>query len=178
MDMVTAFAPWLSLRMSPTTTTTTTTTTLFLEQDIADMIDRELFRQRHKKEFDAWWMKQHKETLLRTSTSSSTTKAKDDLSNSLLLDDDARQSMRQYKKDQLLASQHPEQYCADRCLATGHCDVYEDIFDLTPQQVLDFCQDCVLSDGEEPCELPLSFYKDNQDEKDNHNDRGSRRLQP
>ncbi|KAL7565838.1 hypothetical protein ACA910_007398 [Epithemia clementina (nom. ined.)] len=113
------------------------------------MIDRELFRPQHKKDFESAWMKQHKQALLLLK----------EVPN-IMLDDDELESMRQYKRDQLLASQHPEQYCADRCISTGHCSVYEHVFDFTPEQVLQFCHDCVLSDGEEPCDLPPSFFED------------------
>jgi len=29
---------------------------------------------------------------------------------------------------------------------------------MTPEQVVEFCEECVLSDGEEPCEVPEGFY--------------------
>ena len=44
----------------------------------------------------------------------------------MMLDDD-RESFRQHVKDEKMARNNPEQYCADRCLATGNCDVYEDL---------------------------------------------------
>ena len=40
---------------------------------------------------------------------------------------DDRDNFRQHAKDEKMAINNPEQYCADRCLATGNCDVYEDL---------------------------------------------------
>jgi len=60
----------------------------------------------------------------------------------------------QYRKDKKLAQEDPQGYCADRCITTGNCDVYEDIFDFSPDEVMAFCSDCVLSEEEEPCDLP------------------------
>eukprot|EP00980_Cylindrotheca_fusiformis_P027646 scaffold21722_cov54-Cylindrotheca_fusiformis.AAC.1 len=34
---------------------------------------------------------------------------------------------RQRRRDEKLASSSPEKYCADRCVSTGNCDVYEDL---------------------------------------------------
>jgi len=31
-------------------------------------------------------------------------------------------------------------------------------FDFTPEQVLSFCEECVLSEDEEPCDVPDAFY--------------------
>jgi hypothetical protein len=31
---------------------------------------------------------------------------------------------------------------------------------MSAQQVVEFCSDCVISDGDEPCPLPESFYGD------------------
>ena len=72
--------------------------------------------------------------------------------------EDDLDKFRQYAKDKKLARQDPERYCADRCIATGNCEVYEDIFQLSPEQVLSFCNDCVLSQDKEECELPDAFY--------------------
>jgi hypothetical protein len=40
--------------------------------------------------------------------------------------------------------------CADRCLATGYCDVLEDIYEMTTAQVMKFCEHCT---GNDECEL-------------------------
>ena len=69
---------------------------------------------------------------------------------------------RQSAKDKKLARSDPQKYCADRCVATGNCDVYEDIFELSAEEVLSFCNDCVLNEGEDPdaeCTIPDAFYE-------------------
>jgi hypothetical protein len=53
------------------------------------------------------------------------------------------------RKDKRLAFKKPEAYCADRCLSTGHCDVYEDFLEMSVKEVLAFCEECVLSDHDE-----------------------------
>ena len=71
--------------------------------------------------------------------------------NGIMIDDnqpDKPNSM-QMRKDRLLADRSPQAYCADRCVATGNCEVYEDMFHLSPSQVVAFCEECVLSDDEE-----------------------------
>merc|ERR1719473_2335505 len=56
----------------------------------------------------------------------------------------------QASKDRYLAAKDRKAWCADRCLATGHCDVLEDIYELTTAQVMKFCKSC---SGEDECEL-------------------------
>lgn len=53
------------------------------------------------------------------------------------------------RRDQKLAHDDPQRYCADRCVTTGNCDVFEDMYHLSPQEVMKFCTECVLSDEEE-----------------------------
>jgi hypothetical protein len=60
----------------------------------------------------------------------------------------------QKRKDRRMARDSPEQYCADRCVSTGYCDVYEDMFDMSSEEVIKFCKECVLSQEEEPCDVP------------------------
>ena len=67
-------------------------------------------------------------------------------------------NIRQRRKDEKLANEDPSTYCADRCVSTGHCDVYEDFFEMKPQDVVKFCVECVLSEEEEPCDVPDGFY--------------------
>mmetsp|Transcript_33277 Transcript_33277/g.56570 ORF Transcript_33277/g.56570 Transcript_33277/m.56570 type:complete len:197 (+) Transcript_33277:143-733(+) len=63
------------------------------------------------------------------------------------------------KKDERMASDDPRRYCADRCVSTGNCDVFEDMFEMGPSEVMEFCTDCVLSEDEEPCDVPESFLR-------------------
>lgn len=64
------------------------------------------------------------------------------------------------RKDLKLALNDPQRYCADRCVTTGHCDVFEDMYQMSPSQVMEFCTECVLSEEEEPCEVPDAMYGD------------------
>ena len=92
---------------------------LFLEDWVADMIDGELWRQGHKSEYENKWMEKNRGAVLQSAS-------KGDFMGMMMLDDD-RESYRQHVKDEKMARNNPEQYCADRCLATGNCDVYEDL---------------------------------------------------
>jgi len=31
-------------------------------------------------------------------------------------------------------------------------------FEFSPEEVMEFCNDCVLSEDEEPCDIPDAFY--------------------
>ncbi|CAJ1962038.1 unnamed protein product [Cylindrotheca closterium] len=126
---------------------TSSSTVLFLEDWVADMIDGELDRESHKKEYENEWMKKNRAAVLSRMESDFVA----------VLENDGDE-LRQERKDRRMAEKNPAQYCADRCIATGHCDVYEDIFDMSPEQVIEFCTDCVLSEGEEPCDVPEGFY--------------------
>eukprot|EP00529_Nitzschia_sp_RCC80_P030181 CAMPEP_0113464698 /NCGR_PEP_ID=MMETSP0014_2-20120614/13338_1 /TAXON_ID=2857 /ORGANISM="Nitzschia sp." /LENGTH=321 /DNA_ID=CAMNT_0000356793 /DNA_START=198 /DNA_END=1163 /DNA_ORIENTATION=- /assembly_acc=CAM_ASM_000159 len=160
-----------------------TPTALFLEDWVAEMIDDELYRQSHHKEFEEEWMKKNRRAVL----SRIQTEGFDDI----VFGDDAaydnpgdetptmndidvmvelqhsKEDFRQHAKDVLLASKSPEQYCADRCVATGHCDVYEDMYEMSPQQVIEFCTECVLSEDEDAeCDLPAAFFNNVDDDDD------------
>ena len=54
------------------------------------------------------------------------------------------------RRDEKLAQEDPKAWCADRCLATGYCDVLEDIYEMTTMQVKKFCEHCA---GDDECEL-------------------------
>jgi len=120
------------------------------QQDwVANMIDGELFRQNHKKEYEEEWMAKNRGAIFHHQA--------DEVA---LADDEL--VFRQELKDKKLAKKNPQQYCADRCIATGNCDVYEDMFDLSADEVLQFCSDCVLVDELDPdheeCDIPVSFF--------------------
>ena len=53
-------------------------------------------------------------------------------------------------RDKLLAERDTRKWCLDRCLATGYCEAVEDLWKLTTQQVVQFCEKCA---GEDACEL-------------------------
>lgn len=42
----------------------------------------------------------------------------------------------------------------------------QDMFDLDPSEVVKFCKECVLSEDEEPCDVPESFFGDFDDSND------------
>jgi len=174
-----------------------TPTALFLEDWVARMIDDELYRQSHHKEFEEEWMKKNRRAVL----SRIQTEGFDDI----VFGDDAaydnpgdetptiddidvmvelqhsKEDFRQHAKDVLLASKSPEQYCADRCVATGHCDVYEDMYEMSPQQVIEFCTECVLSEDEDAeCDLPAAFFNnvDDDDDDGRAGSRSAKKLSP
>ena len=126
-------------------------TRIFIDKRIADSIDYEFYRQHHKKEFENEWMEKNRAAVLHSLHTGEEHIMVSDL-------EEQHEQLRQFAKDKRLAKDDPRRYCADRCLSTGNCDVYEDIFDLSPTQVLQFCSECVLGDGEEPCDLPDGFY--------------------
>jgi len=95
-------------------------TQLFLEDEIADMIDRELYRQQHLKDFENEWMEKNKDAVLARLNSDDYMMNVDE--------DELRENFRQMQKDKKLAEKDPYAYCADRCITTGNCDVYEDLY--------------------------------------------------
>lgn len=138
-------------------------TKIFLEDWVADMIDGELYRQEHHKEYEAAWMKKNKGAVL--SRLSDNTMAAGYPSQ--MLGD--REAFAEHKRDERMAFLKPEKYCADRCVATGNCDILEDFYEMGPEDVLRFCEECVLNfdvdetdtenGGEGGCEVPDAFYE-------------------
>ena len=151
---------WLFVGTSAFTVTPATknrleSTRLFLEDHIADLIDRELYRQAHKKDFEREWMEKNRGAVLH-SLGGGTTAV--DHENMALSYDEQAEDFRQHRKDLKLVSDDPERYCADRCVSTGNCDVFEDFYHLSPEEVLNCCEECVLSEEGE-CDLPGDFYE-------------------
>jgi hypothetical protein len=68
------------------------------------------------------------------------------------------------RKDEKMAEDDPMRYCADRCVTTGNCDVFEDMFDMDPTEVIQFCKECVLSEEEEPCDVPVNLFAEDSDD--------------
>jgi len=66
----------------------------------------------------------------------------------------------QKRKDKRMAREDPARYCADRCVSTGNCEIWEDMFDMSATEVQQFCTGCVLSEDEEPCDVPEKFIED------------------
>lgn len=91
-------------------------TVLFLEDWVADMIDSELVRQSHKKEYENEWMEKNRAAVM--------SRMESDFAPVMEVD---ANEFRQARKDRRMAEKDPAKYCADRCITTGHCDVYEDL---------------------------------------------------
>jgi hypothetical protein len=101
-------------------------TMLQLDKSIAEMIDGELYRLNHKKEYENAWMEKNRDvifTALAVGEKSSQTTSFDILD----AEEERRQNFRQLNRDRRLAKNDPFHYCADRCVATGNCEVYEDL---------------------------------------------------
>uniref|UniRef100_A0A7S0EQH5 Uncharacterized protein n=1 Tax=Phaeocystis antarctica TaxID=33657 RepID=A0A7S0EQH5_9EUKA len=64
--------------------------------------------------------------------------------------DNAKANPMQRSKDTRLAERDTRQWCLDRCLATGYCEVIEDLWELSSEQVMAFCEHCA---EEDECEL-------------------------
>lgn len=91
-------------------------TRLFLEDWVADLIDGELKRQSHKEEYETEWMEKNRAAVVSRMESDFVP----------VMDIDV-EDIRQRRRDENMARKSPEKYCADRCLSTGNCDVYEDL---------------------------------------------------
>jgi len=119
------------------------------------MIDRELYRERNKKDFEQEWMEKNRGAIFHQLNKNNNG------ASSLLMSEDDKEDYRQHWRDVKMARENPQKYCADRCLATGNCDAYGNFFHLSPQEVMAFCSDCVLAeDGE--CLIPDAIYDADQ----------------
>ena len=103
-------------------------------------IDEEIFRQEHKNELEREAELNRKVMVEEALPKNFEFSSLSDVNDGDLLET---------RKDKRLAFKKPEVYCADRCLTTGHCDVYEDFLEMSVEEVLAFCTDCVLSDDDE-----------------------------
>lgn len=126
-------------------------TSLNLEDNIAEMIDQESYRLNHiqdsRKELDKKYRK----------VSGIENKVPDNYDRPLVEDSENLVILR---RDKRLADSNPQAYCADRCVSTGNCDVYEDLFNMSPKEVMTFCTECVLSEDEDPCDVPEAMLED------------------
>jgi hypothetical protein len=122
-------------------------------------IDRALYYQHHKKEMENKWEEKNLKVLEPTLPQNYDAGDYFNAMNS----DDSEDKMIQKRKDKRLAIKNPERYCADRCMTTGSCEIFEEMFDMSPQQVMEFCEECVLSEDEDPCAVPPKFLEGNVD---------------
>mmetsp|Transcript_3564 Transcript_3564/g.7309 ORF Transcript_3564/g.7309 Transcript_3564/m.7309 type:complete len:202 (-) Transcript_3564:1435-2040(-) len=151
-------------------------TSLNLEDHIANMIDNELYRLNRKEEADEEWLEKQREWSRMEPKLPENFDFEEiiDPNGSDSSDNDAAMSavpgfssgvnrsvsspLR--RKDKRMAENDPMRYCADRCVATGNCDVFEDMFEMGPDEVIKFCKECVLSEDEEPCDIPETIFRD------------------
>ncbi len=125
------------------------------------MIDNELYRQQHHKEYEAAWMKKNKGAVI-SSMNNGSSSSSIGMYPSQMMDESDREAFASHKRDERMAFLKPDKYCADRCLATGNCDILEDFYELGPEDVLKFCEECVLNfDTTDAvgCEVPEAFYE-------------------
>lgn len=107
--------------LANTKISSSSSTRIFLEDWVADLIDDEVYRQSHKQDFEREWMEKNRQVMLHHMHSSTTHTTE------FIMLPEQEQDFRQHARDQKLATKDPQKYCADRCLATGNCDVYEDL---------------------------------------------------
>jgi hypothetical protein len=93
-------------------------TKIFLEDWVADLIDGENYRLEHMEDYEREWMEKNRAAIL---------SRLNDGSRAVPDDEEPAQNIRERARDRILAKKNPKQYCADRCIATGNCDVYEDM---------------------------------------------------
>mmetsp|Transcript_37065 Transcript_37065/g.66740 ORF Transcript_37065/g.66740 Transcript_37065/m.66740 type:complete len:174 (-) Transcript_37065:349-870(-) len=130
------------------------TTHLNLENRIADMIDGEATRLQNIE----LWRRQEAEKL-RKGKEPSIPQGFDFNSVDEFQPNAGAAQKIQMRKDKRMARDDPARYCADRCVATGNCQVWEDMFEMAADEVQQFCTDCVLSEDEEPCNVPEKFIE-------------------
>mmetsp|Transcript_24006 Transcript_24006/g.57957 ORF Transcript_24006/g.57957 Transcript_24006/m.57957 type:complete len:192 (-) Transcript_24006:258-833(-) len=144
-------------------------TALNLEDHIANMIDAEMHRLDHKYETEAEWIMKQQEWSQMEPTIPSNFDFEEDLDRPSTTGGpvpgftsgvDRSISSPRRRKDEKMAGDDPMRYCADRCVSTGNCDVFEDMFEMGPSEVMKFCEECVLSEEEDPCDVPASVFED------------------
>jgi hypothetical protein len=140
-----SFVPASSSRVS---------TRLNLENHIAEMIDNELERLQN---IGLWRRKQAEK--LNKGKEPSMPQGFDFNSVSDFQQDNGAAKKIQMRKDRRMARDDPARYCADRCVSTGNCQVWEDMFEMAADEVQKFCTECVLSEEEEPCDVPEKFIE-------------------
>mmetsp|Transcript_17534 Transcript_17534/g.27499 ORF Transcript_17534/g.27499 Transcript_17534/m.27499 type:complete len:171 (+) Transcript_17534:119-631(+) len=141
---------------APAVTTSRISSELHLENHIADMIDNEVDRLRN---IGLWHQKEAEKHKKWKEMEPSLPKGFDFNSvDEFQPTSDASKKI-QMRKDRRMARDDPMRYCADRCVSTGNCQVWEDMFELSAKEVMTFCEECVLSEEEEPCDVPEKFIE-------------------
>eukprot|EP00986_Skeletonema_menzelii_P014242 scaffold9167_cov160-Skeletonema_menzelii.AAC.3 len=117
------------------------TTTLFLEDHIANMIDNEMRRLYQKQDTQSQWEARQRalQAEIHVIPDNYNFDAEfDDSSSSVVVqgfttsgvDRSTTISGRTRHRDEKMVENDPMRYCADRCVSTGNCDVFEDMFDM------------------------------------------------
>lgn len=112
------------VRHGPQTTLAPSPTRIFLEDWVAEMIDAEIWRQGHRKDFESAWMEKNRAAIVQNLNPGGSGA---DESMMMMAADDPKEFM-QHARDVRMAHEDPQRYCADRCITTGNCDVYEDLY--------------------------------------------------
>lgn len=141
--------------VNPATTSSRVTTHLNLENHIADMIDGEVNRLQNI----VGWRREQAQKLKEGQEPSIPAGFDFNSVNDFTPNTGAAQKI-QMRKDKRMARDDPARYCADRCVATGNCEIWEDMFEMAADEVQAFCTGCVLSEEEEPCDVPEKFMED------------------
>ncbi|KAK1736360.1 hypothetical protein QTG54_012960 [Skeletonema marinoi] len=139
---------------APSGVTSRISSELHLDNHIADMIDHEVDRLQN---IGLWRQKEAEKHKKWAEMEPSLPKGFDfNTVTEFQPNSDAAKKI-QMRKDRRMARDDPMRYCADRCVSTGNCQVWEDMFDLSAKEVMAFCEECVLSEEEEPCDVPEKF---------------------
>ena len=118
-----------------------TTTTLYLEDHIAKMIDNEMRRLYQKHETQSQWEAQQRELQSEIHGLPENYDFESEFADSTQYQNPASVqgftsgvnrsiSGPQRRKDEKMVEDDPMRYCADRCVSTGNCDVFEDMFEM------------------------------------------------
>lgn len=97
---------------------------LFITKRDELLIDAEYFREKHPEQFKKEWMKKNKEMIFHIDP-----EKEEDEDPYRYYEDMTEEEYNFYPeemRDRRLAHDDPQRYCQDRCISTGHCDVYED----------------------------------------------------
>ncbi|KAL7535565.1 hypothetical protein ACHAXR_006574 [Thalassiosira sp. AJA248-18] len=146
--------PEVSSFVHPGGSSSRATTQLNLENHIASMIDNEVDRLRNI----GLWRQKEAEKLKKAKEPTLPQGFDWNDVNDFQPNAGAAQKI-QMRKDKRMARDDPARYCADRCVSTGNCQVWEDMFEMAADEVQQFCKECVLSEDEEPCEVPEKFIE-------------------
>jgi len=156
---VTAFAPAARQCNQVRNDARTSNTRIFVEESVFDMVAEAYARQKQNEEEERR-MQEKLQLQRRDTTTVITPEAM------MMMNANELEAHAQFKRDERMAFKHPDKYCADRCVATGNCAILQDFYELSPDEVLNFCEECVLNDslddddddGGGSCDVPDAFY--------------------